>query len=124
MLHAAVASEALLLVYTVARVLHANDVDFELLDDLVHERLRQRYVLTIRVKMEHHFLRLAFEEQTRDEIFTRLLLGSLLGSLQPLPLIHKVPLRLELSLGRGADSFRLGCRGGVGNRLSNQRVLK
>lgn len=97
-MHTAVASEILMLINSVSGILHANDVNFEFLNDLIHEWLRQRNILAISVKMYHNFFGLAFEEQARNKVFASLLFGGLLRSHQPLFFIHQFPLRLKLSL--------------------------
>ena len=58
----------LVLVNPIARVLHADYVHPQFLHQLVHQRLRQGNVLSVCMKMYHHFLALALEEEARYEI--------------------------------------------------------
>ena len=58
----------LILVYAVARVLHADNIDSQFLNQLAHQWLSQGNVFSVCVEMDHDFLALTLEEEARYEV--------------------------------------------------------
>ena len=58
-----------ILVYTISRIFHADDVDFQFLHNLIDECLSHLNILTICMEMQHYFLRVCFIVQAWNKVF-------------------------------------------------------
>lgn len=85
-----------LLVNTVARILHTNDVDLQLLDHLLHQWLSQSDILSVGVKMNEHLFALSLEIETWHKVLGLVAWCLFFESYQLLLFIDLLPLVLFL----------------------------